>query len=284
MFFLNIFSQPDNDSARNIKYWDIFHSFWLVDYSIQKKPFVELDFGVSNPFLNKNVFKSNFAKMSIFVVKLGYENLKVPKKSTLLQKSISYYLFIQNYNNNLPLSDNINNELNLNAWNVGLSVRKSYIYNMGRSIKLNLYNTDGIGWTLLKFPDKASTIEDQASIDLYAKDLRFGNQTEAGLKFSLSDNIGINAGFERALVYPRFMFWFWAGSEIIYHIGNESINWFVKSVEKSSPEFAPIAYFLIQNAWSNAYYELRKDKMNWPFETVPPLMIESYKFGLSYRF
>lgn len=283
-FNQNIFSQSDDDSVRSENYWKVYNQFLSENYMINEKPFIELDMGFSNPFYHENVFKEKFAKIGMLDLKLGFEHLKTLSGHGLVQKSKSNYFFLQNYNNNLPFSEQKYDELNLEAWRAGLSFRKAYIYDLGSGTKLQLYNTDGFGWTLLRFPVNAKTTLDQASIDLFGKDLRFGNQTEGGLKFSITDNIGINAGFERALVYPRFMFWYWAGGEIVYYSGEECINMFVKSIEKSSPEFAPIVYFLLQNAWSYGYYELRKDRMNWPFETVPPFMFETFKLGLSFRF
>lgn len=281
---LNVFAQFDNDSARSKHYWITFHRFLAKDYMNYEKPFIELNMGFSNPYYHENVFKEKFAKIGMLELKLGFEDQSILLNNSSIQKSNSNYFFLQNYNNNLPLSEQKNNELNLEAWRAGLSYRKSYNYEIGGGTQLQLYNTDGFGWTLLKFPEKAKINEDQESIDLFGKDLRFGNHTEGGIKFSFTEHIGINAGYERALVYPRYMFWYWAGSEIIYHVGSRSINYFVESIEESSPEYAPIVYFLLQNAWSYAYYELRKDKMNWPFETVPPFMFETFKVGLSFKF
>jgi len=33
-----------------------------------------------------------------------------------------------------------------------------------------------------------------------------------------------------------------------------------------------------------ALYELRKSNMNWPYETAPPLTINSWKAGISFEF
>jgi len=35
---------------------------------------------------------------------------------------------------------------------------------------------------------------------------------------------------------------------------------------------------------SYGIYELKQDKMNWPFETVPPLAFSQFKIGVSFVF
>ena len=62
------------------------------------------------------------------------------------------------------------------------------------------------------------------------------------------------------------------------------IDHFSKEVLKASPIAGPIVNFLLKNALSYGSFELRKKYMNWPFETVSPLMFENFKIGLSFVF
>jgi len=59
---------------------------------------------------------------------------------------------------------------------------------------------------------------------------------------------------------------------------------FVKAVLRSSPYAAPIVDFFLKNAVSFAMYELRKEKMNWPFKSVAPLTFDTWKLGVTFRF
>jgi hypothetical protein len=51
-----------------------------------------------------------------------------------------------------------------------------------------------------------------------------------------------------------------------------------------SPYAGPIVHFVLKNALSYGFYELRKKHMNWPVQTVAPLMYENYKVGLTFAF
>jgi hypothetical protein len=42
--------------------------------------------------------------------------------------------------------------------------------------------------------------------------------------------------------------------------------------------------FVLKTGFSYGFYELRKTKMNWPFNSVSPLMYESWKVGMSFEF
>ena len=50
------------------------------------------------------------------------------------------------------------------------------------------------------------------------------------------------------------------------------------------PAITPILYFLLKNGLSYYTYTLKQEEMNWPFETVAPLTLESLKFSVKISF
>jgi hypothetical protein len=52
----------------------------------------------------------------------------------------------------------------------------------------------------------------------------------------------------------------------------------------SSPVAGPIMNFLLKGGYSYAFYKLKSEKMNWPFNTETPLTYETIKFGLTFSF
>ena len=62
------------------------------------------------------------------------------------------------------------------------------------------------------------------------------------------------------------------------------LDQFIDEIGESSPYAVPVVNFFLKNGLSYAVYELRKDKMNWPFDSAPPLCIDSFKFGLTFVF
>ena len=53
---------------------------------------------------------------------------------------------------------------------------------------------------------------------------------------------------------------------------------------RSSPKSLPIFNFILRNAVAYGFKELRREKMNWPFDTAAPLNITSWNVGLSVSF
>jgi hypothetical protein len=98
------------------------------------------------------------------------------------------------------------------------------------------------------------------------------------------NTLAIDASYERSIVYPRHLFWKWGMGMIIEGAGQGLVNLFVEKILDSSPLAAPIVNFLLKNALSYGIYELRQDKMNWPFETVAPLAFDQFKIGISIVF
>jgi hypothetical protein len=59
---------------------------------------------------------------------------------------------------------------------------------------------------------------------------------------------------------------------------------FVDEVEQASPYAAPVVRFILEGALQYAFYELREDEVNWPFDTEPPLTVDMFKLGVTTRF
>jgi hypothetical protein len=59
---------------------------------------------------------------------------------------------------------------------------------------------------------------------------------------------------------------------------------FIDEIFESSPSAAPVVNFMLKSALTYGMYELRKDKMNWPFNSDSPLTYDQFKFGLTFIF
>jgi hypothetical protein len=152
----------------------------------------------------------------------------------------------------------------------------------------NFYHSGSISWTsydrykLLFEPWETPTEIEYLS--RFGDKLRFGNSTEAGIALPVSNNLRVNAKFERSLVYPRHLFWKWLGSAIIEAGGQEAVDAFVKAIMRSSPNAGPVMSFLLKNGLAYGLYELRRSKMYWPFNSGKPLLFDTYKIGLNVIF
>jgi hypothetical protein len=74
------------------------------------------------------------------------------------------------------------------------------------------------------------------------------------------------------------------GSYALLQIGLGAVSNFTDDIIESSPLAGPVFYFLLRNGLSYAYYQGVSNRMNWPFSSETPMMIATYKFGISYTF
>jgi hypothetical protein len=189
-------------------------------------------------------------------------------------------------------------EINTSLWRAGLGWTKGYGYQLGGDASLLLLHEGGINWSQLDVRDKRIGLNpgpDQASrVIIDAADdsllmpfdgtIRFGTKTGAAIVVKPAEMLGVKIGYERQIVFPAVMFWKWAGSAIIEVAAQEAFDRFVKQILESSPAAAPVVGFVLKNGFSYALYELRKDRMNYPFDTAPPLRADSFTLGLSFTF
>jgi hypothetical protein len=85
-------------------------------------------------------------------------------------------------------------------------------------------------------------------------------------------------------VYERHLFWKWAGSGIIELASQGLLDAFIREILKSTPAAGPVVFFILKSALGYGLYELRQEKMNWPFSSAPPMAFDNIKFGVTFVF
>ncbi|MGA2668527.1 MAG: hypothetical protein ABSF32_06365 [Ignavibacteria bacterium] len=108
---------------------------------------------------------------------------------------------------------------------------------------------------------------------------------QAGIIIPIQGIVNIQVQFDRTLVFPHHLVWKNIGSAIIEAAVQSAADGFVHGIFKSSsPAVAPVINFIFKNGIALAMYELRREKMNWPFESAPPMVFDSFKAGFSFKF
>ena len=97
----------------------------------------------------------------------------------------------------------------------------------------------------------------------------------------LSSLITVAASYETAVILPYHKFWKQFGSFFIETFAQTGIDFLTEGVlVENIPKLVPIIYFILKNGLSYYMYTLKQEEMNWPFETVSPLTLESLKFSI----
>lgn len=253
--------------------WDDWSFGWNY-----KKPYISVSYGMSdNTYYG---LPGSLAKTGNIEAKLGYTHGAQGFKRAMFEKESGLFFGKQAYNIGRTTDGN---EIQTSAWKFGFESTTGIPYNIG-NVKILPFHSRGMQWTYMTVDTFNISGVTRETMDLYNESIRFGNRFEGGLKFRVAESVELGAGYQRSIIYPRHMFWYWAGSSVLEEIGQGLIDEFVAKIYKSSPAASPVVYFLLKNALSYGAFELRKQNMNWPFETAPPFFSDTYKVTLSFIF
>ena len=282
--FSYIIPQENEDSTETShSWWKKHHKFKfdLFSNEFRGHPSISVNYGLSKMSLKD--FNESFAKPNMLEVKLGYTRQKENSEEENIIDYKYRYLFLSNFSTDLSNSASNGTDLKTDMWKFGFGRSSGYGYKLGAAAIIP-YHAYSFEWSRLRMKDTPLSRVDQSMTDLFNDSFRFGTSTEGGIKIRIIHSIMLDAGYERSIIFPRHIFWKWAGSVVIEAIGQSAIDKFVDEVMDSSPYAAPVVNFVLKNALSYGIYELRHDKMNWPFATAAPLAYDQFKFGLTFVF
>ncbi|HSD63619.1 MAG TPA: hypothetical protein VLB50_07465 [Ignavibacteriaceae bacterium] len=260
--------------------WKDFHEDMdFIHTGFHGSPAVVLGYGISG--LSLNQFNGKFADPNMVELKLGYIKEKAYKNQEDIIKYNFNYLYLSNISTDLS---NSNAEgLTNNTWRFGAGNSKGYGYRIGKGGVIPYYSTALI-WSRLDLKEQNIPADQKELLGNFDDTFRFGTNWEGGIKFKVIPMLTIDAGYERAVIFPRHLFWKWLGSAAIETAGQWMVDGFVKEIMESSSYAGPVMSFVLKNALSYGMYELRQDKMNWPFKSAAPLAYDQFKFGFTVNF
>lgn len=248
------------------------------------RPFIDLNIGLNTINVDSKSYDNKFNDIGNFNGKFGYSKKKSILESKSVYRGSNNYLFVDYSNKDLPLSTTTDLFTNSKIFQIGLGDDDFYAYKFGESIDIEFTNNSSFGWNWLTFNSIDLDTNNIKYLDYMSDGMRFSNNVGNDLKILIDDSYGISAGFDRTIIYQRHLFWYWAGSEILFSAGSNMIDWFTKSIAKRNNAAAPIVYFILHSAYNYGMYELRKEKMNWPIETSPGFIVDNFKVGISVKF
>ena len=244
------------------------------------KPAISFDYGLSK--MNLKGQNSSFAKPNLLELKIGHIRETPLDDSEEILKFRLTNVFLSYISTELSDKSNADG-LRSNLWRFGAGWSKGYGYNLGNS-SIVFFNSGSFMWSKLDLKDFPVNQEDRDKLDRFNKSFRFGTSTEDGIKVKLIPLISVQAGYERAIIFERHLFWKWLGSEVIYFAGQGALDAFIHEIKDTSPIAVPVVNFILKGALSYGMYQLRQEKMNWPFNTAPPLSYDQFKFGVTFVF
>ncbi len=270
--------------SNNSREWDEWKDFdlhfdWFRDF--HGKPSIAVNYGFAKTKVKD--FKAEFADPNLLEMKIGYASERPAAACENIIKYKFRYLNVSNISTDLSNVSSSDPGLRTNLWRFGFGWSEAYGYKFGPSAIIPYY-TYGIQWSRLEMKNMPASSAEKEKLLLYDKTFRFGTSMEGGVKFQIVPQLVLEGGYERAIIFERHLFWKWLGSAVIEAAGQSALDSFLEEVMDSSPYAAPIVSFVLKNALSYGLYELRQEKMNWPFDSARPLAYDQIKVGVSFIF
>lgn len=243
------------------------------------RPFLEASYGMATPqFKGSDI---DFETVGLLDFKLGWVALDSihPGVTSLMQS----YIFGSWANGDLGSSGSetdVGSKLN----RFGGGNRLGYGY-QGQSVGLDLYNQNSLNWSkFTSADDPVLNAEAAAVFDRYGSKYRFGQIMEAGAGLRFTDRFALTAGAEGSIIYPRYVFWPWLGSTLIYSTVQGIVEYFADDVMRANAGLGPVLYFLLKSGVSAGFYALSREDMNWPFSSEKPVTVATWRVGASFTF
>lgn len=287
------FPQEENDSlatqenTEEMEEWEDCHSFnfdWEEEanqFGLKGSPTISLSYGQSQ--INLKNFSSSFSDPQFPEVKLGYTTVRMSKYSDDILKYRFNNIFLGNFFTRVNSDNSSNRDMRTDMWRFGLGWSSGYGFDLGKSSILP-YHSTSIAWSRVNFKDTPLNPADKQIVDLYDQSFRFGTGAEAGVRFKIIPLISLDVSYERSIIFERHLFWRWAGSGIIEMASQGMLDHFIGKIGKSSPAALPIVSVILKSALSYGIYELRQERMNWPFKSAAPLSYDQFKVGVTFNF
>jgi len=275
----------ESDKSGDKYFYDFDYDFDFDFIGMNRKPAISLNVGMTQ-LKRKDLQTENLADPLSFELKLGTVKQKnIYEKENLIKEHYNYFV-ISNYSSYLKNKNSKLSDINTDTWKFGFGNQKGYGYKLSQSFAIIPYTESSLNWSRVNFAYDTNFVNnnDIKIMEMYDESFRFGNSSAGGVKVQMFNNLAVDFSYERQIVFQRVLFWKWAGSSIVELASQGLLDNFIDRIFESSPYAAPIVSFVLKNALSYGIYELRQEKMNWPFNSESPLSFDQFKVGVTFIF
>ncbi|MBM2815832.1 MAG: hypothetical protein HW421_2594 [Ignavibacteria bacterium] len=285
LFLQKSFSADISDSTSDKLFSRIIKSIFPKPDKTLNQPTLEFNYGFAKPSMKDF---SNEEKLSpAYIGDIRYGFTRIYKELDLVDENLIYlaseFAFLNNYSSHLKPASIPNIGITQDNWRFGFGMNNGFGYKLKNS-NFILYHSGAFVWSHIDFEGNAKLAGNQALLKMFDEKFRFGSIWEGGVKYQLTGPFYLKIGYEHSIVFPQFYWWKWFGSWTLENLSQRWLDFFETGFINHNPTTYPIYRFLIKNSLSLLLYELRREQMNWPFESEAPLNYDCFKMGITIIF
>jgi len=248
---------------------------WRPKFRLRGDPTIMVHYGVTQH--DAIPLTKDFRRVGQLTLQIGYRTEDFGVEDYLTDYSW-YGLTLSHYSGDLWKSHNTSTTVTARAWQFGLGSENGDGYT-SEGTSIIPYRSSTYGWTRIQ-SELANVSSDSATLLLYQGTFRFGQVGGMGVQAQFLPVLGIDAAYKRGVVFPRHLFLKHLGSVVVEEVAHGMVRHFVDRVLESSPAAGPIIGFLLHGGITYGIYELRKERMHWPFETAQPVTYDAFSLGI----
>lgn len=256
-----------------------------------RSPRLQLTYGTLD--IQRKGLQGNLTQITNYGASVGMEDARTIRSSAGIIRYQNNGVFF-NYGAAKPIEgftaidDSILNaaSTSMNIYSFGFIDESGYGYKLGEGSALKFLVGKNSIWSSVDALSFDASINGDArqTVRDFTGSIRFGATMNPTVELQVIKPLSLRASYSWTQIYPRHMFWYWAGSELIEGIADGIVMASVKAFGKASPASLPIMNFVLRNAVAYGFKTLRKNQMNWPFETAAPMNITGWNVGISLNF
>ncbi len=242
-------------------------------------PFLKINYGLN--YFKHAQAKNEFETIGGIQLQIGYFREKSLRPKFIVNQTERFITF-------RLISENFYNEDSYKGIKVktnlfGLGQNKNYGYRT-KNLSFLLGTGREFNWSFNKF-DKNLMGVDTLILGIYDNNvMKFGEAYNSNISIRAFDFVSLDLNYNYGLIFPRHLFLKHIGSLIIEEAVTEILRSFIDKVFKSRPFAGPVVNFVLKSTLAFAFYELKKERMNWPIKTASPLSYDFYNLGLKFSF
>ncbi len=277
---INVHSQDTTKAAEKWEWeWDEM-SDWVSWW--KKKPSISVNYGFSD--ISRKDVQTPFVNTNLIELKLGYTSKNTTRFASYIERRKNTFLVITYNSISLGSNSDINSDIETSSWRLGIGSSGGFGYKLSKDVSVIPFFASSMDWTNINFRNDSLIVNDMRVAQLFDETFRFGSSNNMGIQVQATELLNMGISYERAIIYERHLFWKWAGSGLMELVAHGLLDAFIKEIFKSTPSAGPVVFFILKSALGYGLYELRQEKMNWPFKSAPPMAFDNIKFGVTFVF
>ena len=266
------------------KFQEILRRIYKLPKHVKNRVTLEYSYGLSSLSVLKSKYGEELSNAYQSSFNYGFTRIDTVTFAYNLAKYAHDFAFLENISSKMkPFSWKYNGKTT-DTWRFGFGFSNAWGWSLDVNRYLFLYHSATLSWSNINFEQGTSVPNYQEYLKNFENHFKFGTSFGTGIKANITNILYFDLGYEHLLVHPEFNFVPWFGTAMIELLFQRSIDYLFEDIFYRLGNSYPLYNFVLKNAMSIAFNELRRRNSFAPFESKSPVNFDSIRLGVSLVF